>query len=377
MATFKVESKRLSKVYPHPNADRLELGQVEGMLFQFVIPKDVYKVGETIIYFPVDSLLQQDFIQQQNIANHLAGKDHNRVKTCTLRKELSQGYVASVKSVLEYLKADTLPEDLTAALHVEKYEPPEIMTHTGNLVRLPEHVYYYDIEGCDRYPDILALLMDRKVVITEKLEGSNFGTSINPEGKVSVNQHKYAIENIPDKEEHTFWKVARQECIIDMAQALHFLYPNQTVTIRGEVLGPKIQGNYYNLTKHTVRVYDVEIDGRAVDYPKINDVVVRAGQINDLEDAHGNVSVVKNWNRLFVPIIAENVVLREWLGDRTIQQASNGKSALIEQNPGHVFIPNKIREGIVIKPMEEEFIHGFGRLFLKQRDPIYLDKTGN
>jgi hypothetical protein len=50
---------------------------------------------------------------------------------------------------------------------------------------------------------------------------------------------------------------------------------------------------------------------------------------------------------------------------------------LIEQNPGHVFIPNKIREGIVIKPMEEEFIHGFGRLFLKQRDPIYLDKTGN
>ena len=354
MATFKVEALKLSKIYPHPNADRLELGQVEGMLFQFVIPKDVYKVGETIIYFPVDSLLSQDFVQQQNIANHLAGKDKNRVKTCTLRKEISQGYVTSVKSVLEHLKTDTIPEDLTSVLNVVKYEPPEVMTHTGRLVRLPEHVYYYDIEGCDRYPNILALLLDRKVVITEKLEGSNFGTSINPGGKVSVNQHAYAIENIPDKEEHTFWKIARQEGIIDMVTTLHNLFPNQTITIRGEALGPKIQSNYYNLSKYVVKVYDLEFDGHAVDYPKLPDILVKA-------------NILENWKRLFVPVIAENIVLKEWLGDKTIQQASNGKSALID----------KLREGIVIKPMIEEFIHGFGRLFLKQRDPIYLDKTGN
>jgi len=354
MATFKVEALKLSKVYKHPNADRLELGQVEGMSFQFCIPKDVYTVGETVVYFPIDSILPQEFIKQQNIANFLAGKDKNRVKTVALRKEISQGYVAPLKSVLDYLKVETLPDDITSAMGVVKYEPPEVMTSTANLVRLPEHVYMYDIEGCDRFPDILNRLLDKRVVITEKLEGSNFGTSINPEGIVVVNQRQYAIENIPDKEEHTFWKIARQEGIVDMITTLHRLYPNQTVTIRGEALGPKIQGNYYGFSKYTVRVYELEIDGKAVAYKDLNDVLLKA-------------NLVEGWKRLFVPILAENIILRDWLGTKTIQEASNGTSLLID----------KLREGIVIKPMEEEYVDGFGRLFLKQRDPIYLDKTGN
>jgi RNA ligase (TIGR02306 family) len=354
MSTFKVEVKKLSKVYVHPNADRLELGQVEGMTFQFVIPKEVYKEDDEVVYFPIDSLLPQDFIEQQGIANHLSGKSKNRVKTRTLRGEVSQGYVASVKSVLQYLKTDTLPEDLTVSLNVTKYEPPEIMMQTGNLVRLPEHVYYYDIEGCDRFPNIVEMLMDKLVVITEKVEGSNHGTSINPENVISVNQHSYAIENLPDKEEHTFWKIARQENTIEMAQKIHELYPDKTVCIRGEAIGPSIQGNYYGLSKHALKVYDLEIDGKAIDFPNLEEVLTKAG-------------VYENWKRLFVPIIASNITLREWLNGRTIQVASSGKSMLID----------KLREGIVIKPFKEEFIHRFGRLFLKQRDPIYLAGTDN
>jgi RNA ligase (TIGR02306 family) len=351
MSTFAVELKRISKVYPHPNADRLELGQVEGMTFQFVIPKTAYKPGDEVVYFPVDSLLLQELVQQQNIANFLAGKDKNRIKTVRLRGEISQGYVASVTSIKEFLKVDTLPADLTIALGVTKYEPPEIMTQVGNLVRLPEQVYVYDIEGCDRFPEIVEKLMDEKVVITEKLEGSNMATTINIDKKISICQHKYAIENIPDKEEHTFWKISRQEGLIDAVTLLQNNYfPGCAVTIRSEALGPSIQGNYYNFKNHTTRIFDIEVNRKAIEFTDLEVLLDKIG----LRDK-------------FVPVIACNITLREWLNGRTLQQASNGKSTLID----------KIREGIVIKPMREQFIMGFGRLFLKQRDPVYLDKTGN
>jgi RNA ligase (TIGR02306 family) len=349
MSTFAVELKKIAKIYPHTNADKLELGQVEGMTYQFVTQKGLYQAGDEVVYFPVDSLLTQEFIQHQNISNHMAGKDKNRVKTCRLRNEISQGYVTAASSVKEFLKVDTLPEDLTTALNVTKYEPPEIMTHSGNLIQLPEQVYYYDIEGCDRYPDMVEKLMDEKVVITEKVEGSNMATAIDLDKKIHVCQHNHAIENLPDHEEHTFWKIARNEGLIDALTLLQDLYPNCAITIRSEALGPKIQGNYYNFNKHSTRIFDIEINRKALDFDELMVVLEKI-----------------NLREKFVPIIASNVTLREWLNGRSLQQVSNGKSLLVD----------RIREGIVIKPMKEQFVMGFGRLFLKQRDPIYLDKTG-
>jgi hypothetical protein len=69
-----------------------------------------------------------------------------------------------------------------------------------------------------------------------------------------------------------------------------------------------------------------------------------------------------------VPLLAHNITLREWLNGETVQKKSNGKSILYDT----------FREGIVIKPAEEQFSYELsGRLFIKQRDPIYLDNTGN
>ena len=349
MSTFAVERKKISKIYPHTNADKLELAQVEGMTYQFAISKNQYKVGDEVVYFPIDSILPQEFIQQQNIANFLTGAERNRVKTVKLRGEISQGYVASVESVKNYLKTDELPDDLTVAVGVIKYIAPEILTSSGNLVGKPEMVYYYDIEGCDRYPEIVEQLMDIPVVISEKIEGSNHWTLIKHNGEVHVGQHSYAIENLPDCEEHTFWKIARKEGIIDLAKEIQTKwFPNQNIIVRSEAIGPKIQSNYYGLKEYTLKIFDVDIDGKAMSFKDID-------------------SLLQKYYDKFVPIIAQNVTLRQWLNGRTVQQAANGKSALVD----------RIREGIVIKPMKEQYVIGFGRLFLKQRDPIYLDKTGN
>ena len=55
--------------------------------------------------------------------------------------------------------------------------------------------------------------------------------------------------------------------------------------------------------------------------------------------------------------------LRDFLKGQTIKQASNGTSMLEI---------NQKREGIVIRPMTEADVEGFGRLILKQRSPEYL-----
>jgi hypothetical protein len=68
-----------------------------------------------------------------------------------------------------------------------------------------------------------------------------------------------------------------------------------------------------------------------------------------------------------VPTLTYDMTLREWLGGKTVQQASNGRAAMVD----------RLREGIVIKPLVEEQIHRFGRLFIKQRSPEYLSKTEN
>ena len=368
MSTFKVEVKKIARVYPHSNADRLELAQAEGMTYQFAVSKGSYAVGDSIVYFPVDSLLPQEFIVQQNIANFLAGKDKNRVKTVALRGAISQGYVCSVADVLRYLKTDTLPEDLTTALGVVKYEPPEIKISTGNLVRMPEHVSVYDIEGCDNHPDVVEMLMDIPCVITEKMEGTNAWATMDPDRRVSVGQKNYTIENLAEGPEHYFWTVTRRTGIIDALDRLSEIYGGSPVTIRSEMVGPGIQGNYYRLKQLMCFVYDIEVATRYVPYTDLE------GLLSELK--------LSNW---FVPVLSKGITLREWLAGRTIQEAANGVSIWNPDKESlHLYDIKKdqqsvvkIREGIVIKPMIEQEIVGFGRLFLKQRDPVYLDKTGN
>lgn len=147
------------------------------MTYQFVVQKGLYKTGDDVVFFPIDAVLPQDLIQQQGIANFMAGKEKTELKLQSFAESCRKGYMAPASSIKKYLKTDTLPEDLTTALEVIKYEPPEIPIQNGILVRLPEFANTpYDIEGCDLYLDIVKKMIDELVVITEKLEGSNMLT---------------------------------------------------------------------------------------------------------------------------------------------------------------------------------------------------------
>src|SRR5512139_805408 len=159
MSTFAVTTEAVEKVWEHPNADSLELAKLEGMDFQFVVPKGSIFPGEVCLYFPVDSLLPEYILEYLNLTGKLSGKDKNRVKTIKLRGEISQGIIVAQWELGLYPTHET-GMDLTETLGVTKYESPEQLVKGARTSTLPPELHVYDIEGCERYPDVVKALMD-------------------------------------------------------------------------------------------------------------------------------------------------------------------------------------------------------------------------
>jgi RNA ligase (TIGR02306 family) len=351
MSDWGVTVEKIGKVWPHPNADRLELASIEGMTYQFVVPKDQYVVGDEVIYFPIDSLLPQQLIIDLGLEGKLSGKDKNRVKTIKLRQQISQGIVAHVLDIIDEDTFDKigLHKNIADLLEITKWEGLELNVRDGKLVLLPPLVNVYDIEGADRHPELVAALLDQEVVITEKVEGSHFSATLYEDGTYAVCQRRYRILADEDKV-HDWHKLANDLKVLEALQDIQARYATPAVTLRGEVVGPGVQGNIYNLTHKTIYFFEVEIGG-------ISENPVAAQHLC-------NVNGLPT-----VPIIYKGI-LNEFLEGKTVQEASHGKTLL------HGAVPEALREGIVIRPVKETWDAELGRLIVKQRDPIYLEQTG-
>lgn len=352
MSTFKVTIEKLNKVWNHPNADALDLAQVEGMSYQFVMSRNSVKQGDLVVYFPIDTLFPEKVLKvlPEAITKKLGGKDHNRLKTVKLRQEISQGLAFEVD---KFPLRDFIPDlnditpglDITQALGVEKYEPPVVNMGNCKMTRLPEASPHYDIEGCDRYGHVLETILDHEVAITEKLEGTNLSVVCEfPSLTVHVCQRSFAI--IPEEGAvNLYHEGAKRENLPEIAKQMA-LDLQQTVTIRGELLGPNIQGNIYKFPTLVVRVFEIWLDGRPIDWLKQDELT-------------------KKYNIPTVPLLHVGK-LRDILNGKTIQAFSDGISVV--QTPKPI-----LREGVVIRPVRElPEIPGFGRVLLKQRSPQYL-----
>lgn len=357
MSTFKISLEQIDKVWEHPNADRLELASLDGMTFQFCVPKGEYKRGDVVVYFPIDSVLPEDVIKVLGLTGKLSGGAHNRIKTVKLRGAISQGIVAhpDVFLLSENAKWDLaaaivkgIGADLTELLGVVKYEPEPVSVRDGRLVPLPQLVQKYDIEGADRHPDIIEKLLDQEVVITEKIEGSHFSASYYASGDYAVCQRNYRIMPVVDNL-HDWHRAATELELEDTLRKIFIISgAQQVVTLRGELIGPSIQGNIYGLSKRRIVFFEMEKDGLPV---RPTDVV--------------------GWLRMFgleyVPVIDAGI-LRKMLEGKTVQEYSNGYTIL----PGAKEPEKTLREGIVIRPVVEQWDTDFGRLIIKQRSPEYL-----
>ena len=385
MSYFGVTIEKIEKISPHGNADKLEIAKLEGLNYVFCVGKGTFKENDYVFYFQSDTILPDFVAEKLGVLGKLAGNQKNRIKVTRLRGILSDGIVAPVNAFTDWLPISVFPEELqnigstkvftkeekeangiiiAERLGCTHYEAPEIPCKSGNLQGLPNSTSMYDIESTDRELEMLAMLMDKKVEISSKLEGSNFSVmvksdnDVEPDGiKVWVNQRRHTIVPLNDGSEHTWWKIARTDGIIDFAKWIltsRSEWEDKVITVYGEALGPGIQGNYYNFKETCAYLFDIKVGDE---------------WLNPVE----RMNLINEWNLMkevklnHVPIIATGMTLREWLGDKTIAEKADMQS-LID--------PKLLEEGIVIK-CYEDIKFGNKRLFLKKRSIKYLAQTGN
>jgi len=387
MAFFGVTIETIATARKHPNADRLDLCTLKELDFQFVTAKDANKKNDKVLYFPIDSLLPEELQEKLGLLGKLSGGKKNRVKTIRLRGEISQGLVGPI-DLIDQMPADSTSEQITEYLGVEKYELPEPGFNFSGGKRgkrpasLPEGQSVYDIEGCERNPGAVVQMALGRAAIFEKMEGSNWSATFSryahdrPVLSVNTRRHAIPLDEEDTKgvicektgartDRHAFWDTYFEYGLDNLMNKVNKKYPDAKQTILyGEFCGPGVQGNIYKLDEHMVFLFDIRVDGR---------------YLNPTEF----LALTKGYST--APLLALDVDLVDWLAEQLkdyeipewtedsrptlgIKEVSNGKSTLLDT----------MREGIVIKPMVEQFSEELhGRLILKQRSPEYLAGSDN
>ena len=178
-STYKVPLTKIVAIDAHPNADKLEIATVYG--FQVIIKKESYKVGDNVIYVPIDSILPQnleDFLFPPDSKVKLT---KHRVRQIRLRKIASQGMLISpedIKSVYGFEPRE-LESDYSSMLHITKYEPPapKFQSEMGGgsrKVKPLENPNFHKYNGLDNIKWFPTLFKEGElVVMQEKIHGTN------------------------------------------------------------------------------------------------------------------------------------------------------------------------------------------------------------
>jgi len=149
--------------------------------------------------------------------------------------------------------------------------------------------------------------------------------------------------------ENTYWNAARDGRILEAAKFVQNDLKASNFFIYGELCGEGIQKNLYQLKGHRVFIFDIKVDRKWMSH-------------HDVQEIIDSVKIKHEIDLFTVPELFRGK-LRDYLEDRTVKEASNGESILFKRK----------REGIVIKPVDEQHSYVLsGRLIIKQRSPEFL-----
>lgn len=181
MSEYKVPLTTIKEILVHPSADRLEIAKVYD--FNVIIQKNQYKVGDNIIYVPIDSILPFEIESKIFGPDSKIKLNKSRVKQIKIRGVYSQGLLINPNDV--NIPVVPLEYDLAPELGITKYEPgPAPFEGSKTSVKRDkpkENPYFHKYGGIDNlkwYPDLFA--EGEEVSITEKIHGSNIRFGLVP-----------------------------------------------------------------------------------------------------------------------------------------------------------------------------------------------------
>lgn len=384
MSTHRVEIVTIEAIEKIPNAEKIELAKILG--WQVVVGLNNFQPGQLALYIPVDSILPNSLEMRLFPPGSKITLKKGRIRSIKIRKQMSQGMLIPLKDVQEELKATgkfgelpttdgfTEGDDLAELLGISKYEPPEPEFAGGptrgakkaskNQIN-PNFKKYTDIENIKWYTNVFK--EGEQVYISEKMHGTSarygyvprhYEGFLAPARAAVMNflakwnivkpyQFVYGSRNcqLQTGSNQSWYKEDVYSKILMQEDIKARLLPNECVY--GEIVGHSIQKNYaYGCQEgeHLFFVYDVMVDGKYLDYPAF-----------------------ARWcsNRGFEPV--PKLYVGPW-SQEVHMRYRDGASTVGGQ---------KIREGIVIKPVvNEESI--CGRKVLKSiSDAYYLEDNSD
>jgi RNA ligase (TIGR02306 family) len=286
-------------IKPHPNADRLEIGNVgspEG--WQVVVAKGRFESGDLCAYIGENAVCPEWLLKHYGYWNEeknigmLAGSKGTRVKALKLRDEFSLGIVLPVKRIT--VPANMLDDsswdcflslygenselyvdegdEVSEFLGVTKYDPPIPISMSGEVCNVLGYTLKYDIENWKKYPDTFK--DGEEVIFTEKLHGTWCCIGYNadlvreelPEGNIIITSKGLSDQGLAFKDNaanknnlylNVFRNTTNEDTgnhIIDRFKAI--MGDETSFYILGEIFGP-VQDLRYGLNTPQFRVFDV------------------------------------------------------------------------------------------------------------------------
>jgi len=289
-STHKVPITTIKEIFPHPNATALEYVKVYD--FNVIVRKNEYKVGDKVIYVPIDSILPFDLEKKLFPVDSKIKLNNSRVRQIKICGHYSQGMIIDIEDVsedgmialdstkyawLEINDPDLLEYDLSNTLGITKYQPPEA-TYQRSITprdKPKENPYFHKYNGVENikwYPELFK--EDEEVVIQEKLHGSCCRAAILPFKANTLwkkilkllklapqYEHCYGSNNVQLQERrgYTGWYGENvYGKVLERVKAFEKIKPGEI--IYGELIGEGIQKNYdYGHKEHHFVLFDVKV----------------------------------------------------------------------------------------------------------------------
>ena len=337
--------RHIAALNPIPGADAIETATVDG--WSVVVKKGEFKVGDPVIYFEIDSILPEGreefaFLMTKGVKDLPTDEGGTlrgyRLRTIRLRGQISQGLVIPLPEeiavsldsegnsfILVGLTEDRdIDSDLSDIFGVKKYEKPIPASLAGKARgNYPSWLPKTDQERVQNC--FGSIPTEDLYVVEEKIEGSSMTVYWDGE-KVGVTSRN--LDLILEQEGNAFVDTAKASGLVDLLEKV-YAGSNVRVAIRGELIGPGIQGNIYMLPHHRFICFDVFEEGRYLNPQE------RGLFIDNLVD-----QAEENFLDLF-----EEVPVVTWKFDLSECSLQD----LIDMADGRSLLGGTIREGLVFK----------------------------
>lgn len=327
-STHKVEVFRVEHLEKHPNADSLSVMKVFN--YQAVVRTSDFNVGDLACYIPPDNVLPDK--------PEFAFLKNRHIKAAKLRGIMSQGLVLAAPAGAQE------GDDVAELMGIVHYVPEIKNTGDGETIAAPPFAgEVYDIDSWFRYD---YLIPDGTLVeITEKLDGANTRASFQ-DGQLWVSSRENWRKESPGG---LFWRAMHENPWLE-----RLCEQNPDCVVYGELFG-KVQKLRYGSQGNQVwfRMFEIMTPKGYMNH---------AQKMAALKAAIGHCPTDADcgcWKPCYAPVLYVGPLNKE-----VVMQYVNGPSTI----PG----AKHLREGIVIKPLEEMWSPEIGRLILKAVSPTHL-----